>query len=320
MKDSKTESFIKKAILVHGNKYDYSKVIYKSSVKKVCIICPEHGEFWQTPKCHLKGQGCRLCFNDRTRTRLTMNSELFIQKAKEIHRDLYDYSKVEYKGCFEKVCIICKKHGEFWQKPQHHLSGCGCKECNYEQNGLNKRKNEEDFINESNIVHNFKYDYSKVEYNSIHKKVCIICPIHGEFWQTPLNHLQGHGCSKCKSSKLESEVREILLSNEIILNEQVRFDWLFHKRGMILDFYLPEYNIAIECQGEQHFIPKERFGGPKGFESELYRDELKYIQCKEHNIDVIYYFPKEYFSYDVEFYKDKHCFCDLNEMINYIQR
>ena len=55
------DEVIKLFIKRHNNKYDYSKVEYVNSSTKVCIICPEHGEFWQTPHKHLSGQGCPKC-------------------------------------------------------------------------------------------------------------------------------------------------------------------------------------------------------------------------------------------------------------------
>ena len=102
--------FIYEARKVHGDKYDYSRVVYESSVKKVCIICPEHGEFWQTPMNHLLGRGCRKCGHLSRRS----NTDIFISKCKEIYGNRYDYSKVEYVHSKENVCIICPEHGEFW--------------------------------------------------------------------------------------------------------------------------------------------------------------------------------------------------------------
>ena len=87
-----TEDFIKKAKKIHGDKYDYSKVIYEHGKKKVCIICPEHGEFWQSPHSHVTGKsGCPSCAGNR---KVTM--DVFLEKAKKIHGDKYDYSKVLY--------------------------------------------------------------------------------------------------------------------------------------------------------------------------------------------------------------------------------
>ena len=104
------EDFIKKAKAVHGDRYDYSKVQYVHNKTEVCIICREHGEFWQKPKNHLSGYGCPICSG-----RKKMRTSDFIKKARSVHGEKYDYSKADYKGNTEKVCIICPEHGEFWQ-------------------------------------------------------------------------------------------------------------------------------------------------------------------------------------------------------------
>ena len=129
MKKLSTEEWIQKAKKVHGDKYDYSKVKYYNAHTKVCIICPIHGEFWQTPASHLMGNACPKC-GGKTK----LNTDKFIHRAKEIHGDKYDYSKVEYINATTKVCIICPIHGEFWQTPAKHLSGKGCKKCGIERN------------------------------------------------------------------------------------------------------------------------------------------------------------------------------------------
>ena len=121
-----TEQFIEEAKKIHGNKFDYSKVDYKNANTKVCIICPEHGEFFQRPISHLRGDKCPSCSGNKKLT-----SEQFIKKSNEIHNNKFDYSKVDYKNHSTKVCIICPEHGEFWQTPNSHLSGKGCPKCGY---------------------------------------------------------------------------------------------------------------------------------------------------------------------------------------------
>ena len=124
--EEKQERFIKRAKEVHRDKYDYSKVKYKTVHTKVCVICPEHGEFWVTPANHCSTHnkcGCPRCKGH------IFNTEEFIKRAKEVHGNKYDYSKVEYSNGCTKVCIICPEHGEFWQKPGSHLNGQGCFEC-----------------------------------------------------------------------------------------------------------------------------------------------------------------------------------------------
>jgi hypothetical protein len=131
--------------------------------------------------------------------------EEFIERAKKVHGDKYDYSRVLYNGMHDKICIICPIHGEFWQTPANHLSGKGCPECGSISRWDTKgRITTEEFIKKAIKIHGDKYDYSKVNYIDAHTKVCIICPIHGEFWQTPNNHLTKYGCKKCAMDALNS--------------------------------------------------------------------------------------------------------------------
>ncbi len=286
-----TESFIKKSRVIHGDKYDYSKVEYKGSETKVCITCKEHGEFWQKPSVHLRGHGCQKCgITEISKKAMVYTLESFVKKAIEIHGNKYDYSKVEYVGSHDKVCIICPKHGEFWVTPTLHLRGVGCKKCYYDIVGDNQKKTTEEFIKDAKNIHGDKYDYSKVNYINAHTKVCIICHKHGEFWQTPNVHLTNHGCPYCKLSKLELEIKKLLDENNIMYEYQKRFRWLGRQS---LDFYLPEYNVGIECQGRQHYIPSS-FGSKtvsteQFFKELLERDNRKKKLCLNNNINILYY-------------------------------
>ena len=129
-----------------------------------------------------------------------LTKDEFINKCKLIHKDRYDYSLVEYNGNKIKVFIICRKHGIFNIRPDHFLRGHGCKKCSDEKEKYNTLTTKE-FIRRSKEIHGNKYDYSLVEYTSIHKNVKIICPIHGVFEQLPNNHLKKLGCSKCSNIK-----------------------------------------------------------------------------------------------------------------------
>ena len=273
------EEFINKANVVHGYKYDYSKVDYRGNKYKVIIICPEHGEFSQGAGTHLRGAGCPACSGNE---RITQES--FIARSKASHTINYDYSKVNYINGVKKVCIVCPEHGEFWQSPSFHLHGGNCPKC---VGGV--RLTTAEFIEKAKKVHNNKYDYSKVAYKNTASKVCIICPEHGEFWQTPNNHLFGAGCPTCPQSNLEGEMRNFLLKNNIAFLQEHTFDWLRLKKKLFLDFYLPDYNCAIECQGGQHFSPVDLFGGEDFFLKTLERDRLKKSLCEEHGIKIVYF-------------------------------
>ena len=281
-KKSNKNEFIEKATKIHNNKYDYSKVEYTNNKTKVCIICPEHGEFWQTPHNHLKGYGCSSCGKS-----IRFSTNDFIKRAESIHGNKYDYSKCEYAGSIKKSCIICPEHGEFWQAPYLHLRGCGCPKCS------GKDTTTVDFVYKARKIHGDKYDYTKTEYKNNKTKVCIICPEHGEFWQLPKHHLNGYGCQKCSEPRLETEIRVFLEENNIQYIKNCNknyFGWLGRQH---LDFYLPDHKVAIECQGEEHFF-KTNFGAKsvtpeEAFMDVIRRDEKKRKLCLENNIVILYY-------------------------------
>ncbi|MEY3359581.1 MAG: hypothetical protein RI923_841 [Pseudomonadota bacterium] len=180
--------FLEKARKVHGDKYDYSRVDYINSKSKIEVICPEHGVFKQIPGNHLNSaQGCPKCAGVMLKT----TSE-FISEAFKVHGEKYDYSKVNYLRSRNEVEIICREHGAFLQQPQVHLRGNGCSKCS----GKEKLTTIE-FISRAKTLHGGKYKYELTEYVSTHRKVRIVCSMHGVFEQAPSMHLSGRGCPKC---------------------------------------------------------------------------------------------------------------------------
>ena len=124
------EEALNKCRIIHNGKYDYSRAEEPLKTKdKIKIICPKHGVFLQSLDKHLSGKGCPKCGNENRGKSNTSSTDYFIAKANEIHKNKYDYSKVEYKNAKEKVCIICPEHGEFWQTPNSHLNGSECPKC-----------------------------------------------------------------------------------------------------------------------------------------------------------------------------------------------
>ena len=197
--EKKIKKFIEKASKKHNGKYDYSKVEYVDSLTKVCIICPEHGEFWQTPQAHVRGNGCPKCANKKRGDTFRSDGDTFVKRANEVHCGKYIYDKSWYVNAMTKVPILCLEHGTFWMTPTNHLLGQGCPKCS--GRGLSENDIIQSFIKK----HGNKYDYSKVSFSKMHEKVCIICPEHGEFWQTPSKHLLGQGCPKCAVEKRSEE-------------------------------------------------------------------------------------------------------------------
>ena len=288
---SNTDEFLEKSRKIYGDMYDFSKVKYVNSSSKVCIICPKHGEFFITPNDFLDGHGCPECAKVSRNEKLSSGFDKFLKKAKEIHGDKYDYSKVDYVNSSTKVCIICPKHGEFWQTPHAHLNGLGCKKCGVEKRVSERKLSLDDFIERANKIHDNKYDYSLVtEFKNVNQKVPIICPKHGLFYQIVCDHLHGCGCKKCYRSKMEESISCFL--------ENKKIDFIYRCKDFPeiseLDFYLPEYNVAIECQGRQHFEPVN-FGGrdisesKNEYEKIIERDIKKRKICEDLGIRLLYF-------------------------------
>ena len=299
------KQFISEAIRVHKNHYDYSNVSYENAKTNIKIICPKHGEFRQTPNSHLSGMGCRACGYISVSNKNSSNSSEFIRRARLIHIDKYDYNEVNYKNAKTNVKIICPEHGEFVQTPDSHLRGHGCSTCANDRIRRKLTKDTKQFISEAINVHGDKYEYGSVEYEHTNIGVRIICSEHGLFNQTPMKHLQGQGCPICRESKLEKLVRSKLEADNIqFIPQYGRLGTAHYLSGQTIDFYLPEYNIGIECQGIQHFEPVD-FGNRghthtnRSFIKIVYNDIKKNNLCSDMGIKLLYYTNhdiEEYFT------------------------
>jgi len=277
------ETFIEKANKTHNGKYDYSKVEYKGSLEKVCIICPEHGEFWQTPSSHVRGRGCPLCGNGRKGLkRLTIDE--FINKSNEIHGCKYDYSNVEYVNTETPIRIICPIHGEFEMTPNAHLYGKqGCPKC------AGRNLTQEEVIERFKSVHGDEYDYSNVVFSKIGEKVDIICKKHGLFKQTPSKHILGHGCPICA-------VENRAMKRELTTEEFIRKAREVH--GDKYDYSSTEYkgtynNVNIICRKHGMFAQRANdhlngHGCPKcGNIQPIWENEINDYIVKELGIDTV---------------------------------
>jgi len=212
------EELIKRCNKKHNNKYDYSLIVYKILKDKVKIICPIHGIFEQQLYSHMTTSGCPKCNN------LTLNNDKFIKKAKEIHKDKYDYSLVDYKNALTSVIIKCKLHGIFEKTPDNHLYGKqGCPFCS------NKKVTTKIFIKQVKEIHGNKYDYSLVKYNNSLEKVKIICKKHGIFEQTPSNHLRKKGCPKCVGRNRTTE--EFIKLSKNIHGDKYNYELVEYKKS-----------------------------------------------------------------------------------------
>jgi hypothetical protein len=189
----------------HGNYYDYSLVQYVSSQIKVKVLCPTHGEFQIDPGHHKNGVGCRKCYFESQK----ISKKEFIVRSEQHFGNRYDYSSFNnLPASSYHVNIFCKEHNvSFLQEPRNHMRGhTGCSRClsdmlsgPQEKRGKIKSREELNiaFIERSQQIHGKQYDYTKFEYISESTKSEIICPAHGSFHQSPINHLKSQGCPKC---------------------------------------------------------------------------------------------------------------------------
>jgi len=253
------DDFINRATKIHENKYDYSKVNYINNNTNVIIICKKHGEFLQTPSIHLKSIiGCQKCSFISTSDKNRSNIDEFINRAKKVHENKYDYSKVDYVSCHSKVIIICKEHGDFLQAPISHIYGFSCSKCA----GCCKLSTYE-FIERAKITHADKYDYSKVNYINNNTNVIIICKKHGEFLQQPNNHLNGQNCPNCRKPNYSKKQIEWLkfisiLDNIIIQHAENGIEFIIPSTNYKADGYCKETNTIYEFHGDfWHGNPKK---------------------------------------------------------------
>ena len=275
--------------------YDYSKFKYTKMREKVIIICKKHGEFFPTCSNFKKGSGCPECskkiirnYGNNSTKKLTQVE--IIKRFKKVHKDKYDYSKVDYINSSTKVEIICPEHGSFFQIPASHIRKHGCPKCSILKRSIlriSNSYNTQSLIKKFKDVHGNKYDYSEVKYINTNSKVEIICSKHGSFFQNIYSHFNGVGCPKCNSSKGEEKIRLYLEKYKINYIEQYRFNNCKNINPLPFDFYLPELNILIEFDGKQHFKPIFHFGGKKEFLKIQKRDKIKTEFVKKNNIKLI---------------------------------
>lgn len=309
-----TEQIKKIVNEIHNGKYNVSKVVYTGYKNKFTLVCPEHGDFLLDIEHLQRRQGCPKCRYDKSRESNTRTIDLVLNEAKNVHGDKYDYSLItEYKSDRIKYPIIChekgkdgNEHGIFLQTMNNHIKGKqGCPICGKFKSAEHRKLTFEEIIKRAKQAHPLEnYIYHQESYNGVENKMVITCPIHGDFQQKVSNHIQlGQGCPECKKTALEREVELLLKDNNFEYIYEYRAQWLGIQS---LDYYLPDYKIAIECQGIQHF-EATNFNGKnneiemqKKLENVIKLDETKKEKCKKNNVKILYYANYEYdFPYSV---------------------
>jgi very-short-patch-repair endonuclease len=273
------DDFIRKSLEIHGNKYDYSNVDYVNFTTPVEIKCTIHGSFYQTPREHYDGSGCPKCFGKNK------NTDEIIDIIKKIHGDKYELSKVNFKNNKTPITLICPIHGDFEILPERVIhQKSGCPKC------AGKQLTNDEWIQRAKDVHGEKYDYKNFNYTKSINKTIIGCLKHGDFLMSPNDHINNaQGCPKCRESKGEIFVTEILDKMGKKYIKQKKFDDCYSNRGkyckkLPFDFYLPKENICIEYDGRQHSEPVY---GDKQLSIQKIIDNIKNVYCNKVGIKLI---------------------------------
>lgn len=297
------EDFLERAKKVQGDKfarYIYSEENFFGICKKVGIICKEHGLFWQRCYDHLNGCGCPKCAHVYPLTK-----EDIFEKVNKIHEDKYSIDDdIEFKNNKSKINVFCNNCNKTFSIRINDLfNGYGCPYC------VGRHKTTEQYIEELKKKRKDfdDFDYSKVIYTKATDKITLIHKKCGhEFEQSASNHLNGVGCPYCATfptvSQMEKKVADMLNDKGIHFEEHKRFDWLRYKSLLHLDFYLTDYNIGIEVQGEQHFVPIPAMGGDKNLIEQQERDKIKLNLCNEHGVKLFYITKKNFNISEIEKY------------------
>lgn len=303
---SSLDVFVKKAIALHGSKYDYSEAEYKSSTEKVkikCRTCDMY--FWQQPNNHLQGNGCPSCGKQKAAKLSAATGRLyarttneFIRESVAIHGNKFGYDLVEYVNLEKKVKIRCNACGVvFEQSPASHLHGNGCRFCRPSLIGIKRTISNDEFVTKAKSMHGDRYNYEKSAYSGYRNKVTITCNKCGtDFEQVASSHLSGCGCPSCSMSNGERIVEIALKEYSIEYETERVFKDCVYKNPLRFDFYLPNENTCIEYNGLHHYEPVAGWGGESKFAETVIRDEIKRRYCKNngiHLIEIPYSSPKK---------------------------
>lgn len=297
------ENFFEKAKKKHNlEDYDWTNfdVDNRDEKGRVEFCCKKHGKYLDWPSNFIKGYGCHVCYGK------SKDDDDVREELSRLHPEL-DFSKTKYSEHDEKyrIRVMCPKHGEQLINYYNLINGQGCYYCGRETIAFKNTITNEELIRRGKEIFGEEYTYEHLDmYNRDENgKITITCPKHGDFKILPTNFFRGVGCPVCAESSLEGEMRRFLGDNNVEFVPYKKFDWLGKQH---LDFYLPEYNVAIECQGGQHFKPVDVFGGDDGFAKTVALDMKKKKLCKENGVKIFYYANERYnFPYKVFMKKER---------------
>lgn len=297
-KKMSTKEFKDKAKKIFKNKFKYDKTDLDNRDKdgKIIVTCVKHGDFKVTPANHLSGKGCPKCSG-----KFLTNEERIEIAKRECDTNQYSFEHTNFYRSKYSTVVTCKFHGDFPTSYDNFVNKhCRCPECS-----STKKLTIEEYERRVNERHSGRYVYHQ-DYESMHESIIITCPIHGDFKKSAQAHLNGQGCPECTKGRylledeIEAELKKLNIEYIPQVNKQ-QFEWLNH---FSLDFFIPSLNIAIECQGKQHF-GQGGWSNKFDFDEQIERDRRKYNLCKDNGIEILYYSNiKPTFEYMAEVYTD----------------
>lgn len=245
-------TYIKDCQKIHENFYTYPFTQYVGSKFNVIVTCPVHGNFSIRAKNHKQGRGCNQCGSKKQGMSARKSYQDILEEANQVHEFFYsyeDHSFEELSGLpIKNLRITCPLHGGFSQTANNHVRGAGCRHCYLSS----KSDTQEEFLRKALKVHSNYYTYSKSVYKGFKSKVCITCPIHKEFWQTPASHLSGAGCPSCCVTGYKTNVPgrlyilssedivKIGITNKTVLKRLEKINKGPHKFTVVADFYFED--------------------------------------------------------------------------------
>lgn len=221
---------------IHGDKYDLSELLYVNRRTKFILVCEQHGPWFTLLGQIIRGQGCPVCGKTDAAIKRRVSFEDFLEQAREVHGNKYNY----YKDCFVKISaktkINCLTHGDFEQIADAHIrQGSGCPDCGFATQVEKRKMSLEDFILKSQAVHGDKYNYSKVIYKNNRAKIIVICPEHGDFYPAPGNFLSGSGCPKCsiieQHENQKKNVTDFIKDSKIVHGDKYDYSNVVYNGG-----------------------------------------------------------------------------------------
>ena len=240
------EDLLRLAKKVHGDRYEYLKIVRGGERPVLTYICKEHGEVVQNINSHLMGSGCGLCADKFRGINSRPEEQAVIARARKIHGDRYEYAGVTFDGKTMLTCI-CKIHGQFTVAATRHLMGYNCKRCAHSELGLSKRMPFEQFVARAKEVHGDAYVYEKLEYGEGAARIKYVCAKHGSYDQSAMAHLSGSGCGGCRGriSKPNVDIQNFLYSCETV----AKLEFRFAESRKSFDIALEDAKVAIEYNG-----------------------------------------------------------------------